>query len=230
MRWEEAYLRFELLDSCPLISTHQYPPLLRHPELSWFWLSNLADRCANTGYECNGYCYNALARRPPSNPFSTRSTDENSRVAIPRVSSTPCQLVVQPSAGPELKNTIEHQYFTVFRESIADQLSGYYDTAIWNCVVLQACHDESWARNLVIAIGALYKSLGREGSVRERKRHYLFALRNIWGSLSAIKRPYQRIWIRLWSSMRLDIDHFLLRVSRLISATKTTQSRKPNLA
>lgn len=128
-----------------------------------------------------------MARRPPSNPFSTRSTDENSRVAIPRVSSTPCQLIVQPSAGPKLKNTIEHQYFTVFRESIADQLSGYYDTAIWNCVVLQACHDESWARNLVIAIGALYKSLGREESVRERKRHYLFALQTYGEALVQLK-------------------------------------------
>ncbi|PMD55487.1 uncharacterized protein K444DRAFT_666717 [Hyaloscypha bicolor E] len=157
---------------------------------SSIWLCNVQDsthRCANTGYECNGYCYNALARRPPSNPFSTRSTDENSRVAIPRVSSTPCQLIVQPSAGPKLKNTIEHQYFTVFRESIADQLSGYYDTAIWNCVVLQACHDESWARNLVVAIGALYKSLGREESVRERKRHYLFALQTYGEALVQLK-------------------------------------------
>jgi hypothetical protein len=111
-----------------------------------------------------------LARKPPSNPVSTRSTGENTRVAIPRVSSIPCQLIVQPFAGPELKNTTEHQYFTVYQESIADQLSGYYDTSIWNCVVLQACHEEPWATNLVVAIGALYKYLGREESERERKK------------------------------------------------------------
>jgi hypothetical protein len=130
------------------------------------------------GFECIGN--NTLAQRPPSNPVSTSS------IAIPGISSTSCQIIIQPSAGPELKNTTEHQYFTVFRESIADQLSGYYDTSIWNYIVLQACHEEPWATNLVVAIGALYKYLGREESESERKSHCIFALQKYGEALKQL--------------------------------------------
>lgn len=217
----------------------------------------VCDRCASAGYECDGYWYNTLARRRPSNPVSTRSTGKNSRVAIPRMLSNPTfttmpplqndnlprqvalaqsdqsenmarssgiplplrnkeitqrsssslssigdevttvrvqqlpnssrrqpsapqtvpqprqttssqeeyahaipttsyQLVVQPSAGPKFKNTIEHQYFAIFLESTAAQLSGYHESSLWDRIVPQACHEEEWAMNAVIAIEALH--------------------------------------------------------------------------
>jgi hypothetical protein len=102
-------------------------------------------------------------------------------------SITNTELVVQPSPGPRFESPIEYRYFDVFRGSAAAQLSGYYQSSVWDRVILQCCHEEPWARNVVVAIGALHQNLntltalstqpqGSAESERERKSHYIFAL------------------------------------------------------
>jgi hypothetical protein len=108
------------------------------------------------------------------------------RVAIPRAKSLTnnTELIVQPSPGPRFESAIEHRCFLVFKESAASQLTGYYESSVWDCVILQACHEEQWAMNVVVAIGALHhhqvlssSPTGGPGEAeRERKSHYLFAL------------------------------------------------------
>ena len=157
----------------------------------------LLDRCASAGYECDGYCYNTLARRTPSNPFlPTGSNVKNLRVPIPRAKSLASpELIVQPSPGPRFESAIEHRCFLTFQESAAAQLSGYYQSLVWERVVLQACHEEEWARNLVVAIGALHHhqtltpshSVGPGEGDREKKSHYLFALQQYGTALEQLR-------------------------------------------
>ncbi|KAE9380654.1 hypothetical protein N431DRAFT_362604 [Stipitochalara longipes BDJ] len=159
----------------------------------------VCDRCASAGYECDGYCYNTLARRSQSNPFlPTGSNLKNLRVPIPRAKSiTGTELIVQPSVGPRFESAIEHRCFLTFQESAASQLSGYYQSLVWERVVLQACHEEQWARNVVVAIGALHhhqtlkSSPAQPGGLaegeRERKSHYLFALQQYGTALGQLR-------------------------------------------
>jgi hypothetical protein len=120
-------------------------------------------------------------------------------VPIPRAKSLPStNLIVQPSAGPKFDSPIEHRYFTVFQNSAAAQLSGYYVSSVWDRVILQACHEEQWARHLVVAIGALHQTLSTSTALakqsrgpadggRERKSHYIFALQKYGAALEQLR-------------------------------------------
>lgn len=90
---------------------------------------------------------------------------------------------------------MEHRCFLVFQENAASQLSGYYESSVWDRVVLQACHEEQWARKVVVAIGALHhhRTLSTEPArgpgerERERKSHYLFALQQYGTALGQLR-------------------------------------------
>ncbi|KAI1375205.1 hypothetical protein F4677DRAFT_455094 [Hypoxylon crocopeplum] len=53
----------------------------------------------------------------------------------------------------------EGQYFQLFRERTASELSGFFDSSFWTRSVLQECHSEEAIRHSVVALGALYKTL-----------------------------------------------------------------------
>ncbi|OTA94824.1 hypothetical protein M434DRAFT_394331 [Hypoxylon sp. CO27-5] len=53
----------------------------------------------------------------------------------------------------------EGQYFQLFRERTASELSGFFDSSFWTRSVLQECHSEQSIRHSVVALGALYKTL-----------------------------------------------------------------------
>ncbi|KAL2197407.1 hypothetical protein P885DRAFT_35265 [Corynascus similis CBS 632.67] len=53
----------------------------------------------------------------------------------------------------------EGQYFHLFREHTANELSGFFDSAFWTRSVLQECHSATAIRHAVVALGALYKTL-----------------------------------------------------------------------
>ncbi|KAI0133152.1 hypothetical protein F4776DRAFT_626239 [Hypoxylon sp. NC0597] len=56
-------------------------------------------------------------------------------------------------------NSREGQYFQLFRERTASELSGFFDSSFWTRSVLQECHSEESIRHSVVALGALYKTL-----------------------------------------------------------------------
>ncbi|KAI1098952.1 hypothetical protein F4804DRAFT_101518 [Jackrogersella minutella] len=56
-------------------------------------------------------------------------------------------------------NPTEGQYFQLFRERTAGELSGFFDSSFWTRSVLQECHSEEAIRHAVVALGALYKTL-----------------------------------------------------------------------
>ncbi|KAJ3565321.1 hypothetical protein NPX13_g7550 [Xylaria arbuscula] len=51
------------------------------------------------------------------------------------------------------------QYFQLFRDYTASELSGFFDFSFWTKRVLQECHSEDSIRHAVVALGALYKTL-----------------------------------------------------------------------
>lgn len=53
----------------------------------------------------------------------------------------------------------EHRYFKFFQSKTAAQLSGYFDTDIWERLILQACEHEEFARHGVLALSALNKTI-----------------------------------------------------------------------
>ncbi|GAW12552.1 hypothetical protein ANO14919_019220 [Xylariales sp. No.14919] len=53
----------------------------------------------------------------------------------------------------------EGQYFQLFRDYTASELSGFFDSSFWTRRVLQECHSEDSIRHAVVALGALYKTL-----------------------------------------------------------------------
>jgi len=55
----------------------------------------------------------------------------------------------------------EGQYFHLFREHTASELSGFFDSAFWTRSVLQECHSATAIRHAVVALGALYKTLDK---------------------------------------------------------------------
>ncbi|KAJ2979327.1 hypothetical protein NUW58_g7225 [Xylaria curta] len=63
----------------------------------------------------------------------------------------------QPSIIPF--DSREGQYFQLFRDYTASELSGFFDSSFWTRRVLQECHSEESIRHAVVALGALYKTL-----------------------------------------------------------------------
>ncbi|KAJ4306390.1 hypothetical protein N0V88_001190 [Collariella sp. IMI 366227] len=80
----------------------------------------------------------------------------NTPPATPRISSA-LTFLYHPSNLPFSDQ--EGQYFHLFREHTANELSGFFDSAFWTRSVLQECHAASAIRHAVVALGALYKTL-----------------------------------------------------------------------
>lgn len=91
-------------------------------------------------------------------------------------------IVRQPSVSLGLHDAIEHNYFDFFCNNTALDLSGYFDTDIWNRLVLQICSEEPFARQAVVAIGALTKStdvvadIVNPETLEAARSHYEYAL------------------------------------------------------
>ena len=105
---------------------------------------------------------------------------------------------IQPSSRPQFDSDIESQLFTVFQIKTVPELTGYFESSVWNRKVLQACHDQAYARYAVVAIGALWKALDitqtlsngyRQslGGHQEGKGLYAFALNEYGKALNLMK-------------------------------------------
>lgn len=82
------------------------------------------------------------------------------RTPCPSIPESPEHALIvlrQPSTIPF--DFHEGQYFQLFRDYTANELSGFFDTSFWTRRVLQECHSEDAIRHAVVALGALYKTL-----------------------------------------------------------------------
>jgi hypothetical protein len=56
---------------------------------------------------------------------------------------------------PLFNDKTEAHYFQVYCDRTAAKLGGYWDVGIWSRVILQASHQEQFARVTIVSIGAL---------------------------------------------------------------------------
>lgn len=84
------------------------------------------------------------------------------RTTPPLTPIAPQAVVMMMARSPSVNlpfSDQEGQYFQLFRERTASELSGFFDSAFWARSVLQECHSASAIRHAVVALGALYKTL-----------------------------------------------------------------------
>ncbi|KAI1501099.1 hypothetical protein F5X99DRAFT_212928 [Biscogniauxia marginata] len=89
-----------------------------------------------------------LVPRPPKKRLTPPHTPTETSLMIHQLTTLP----FDPQEG---------QYFQLFREHTASELSGFFDTSFWTRRVLQECHSEEAIRHSVVALGALYKTLDK---------------------------------------------------------------------
>jgi hypothetical protein len=56
---------------------------------------------------------------------------------------------------PLFHDKIKAHYFQVYCERTASKIGGYWETDIWSRLIIQACHQEPFARHAIVSIGAL---------------------------------------------------------------------------
>ena len=90
----------------------------------------------------------------------------------------------------------EHRYFLTFRDRTAMLLSEYFNSAVWNKLMLQLCHREAFIAHAIVAIGALDKTMesglgtgldGSPSSQRGSQWHHEFALQQYSKALSLMR-------------------------------------------
>lgn len=55
-------------------------------------------------------------------------------------------------------NEIEERYFRTFQTETAAELAGVFDSTFWDCLLLQTCLEEPFAKMVVMALAAMSKS------------------------------------------------------------------------
>ncbi|CZR55417.1 uncharacterized protein PAC_05304 [Phialocephala subalpina] len=185
------------------------------------------NRCKRFGTECEGYSdVSAPVRRKPAVilPWNKKSmllpkldrgreqpvvVHKSAGVSVwsyrghelDRHSNEPTFIYSQPSIDLLFQADSEYAYFTAFKERAAPELSGYFDTKVWNRTILQMCHQEDFARHAVIALGALHTTMemvqnadeppSTEKQRRLGQNHHQVALQYYGKALELLRRQPQ---------------------------------------
>ncbi|KAH8597650.1 hypothetical protein B0O99DRAFT_684959 [Bisporella sp. PMI_857] len=102
-------------------------------------------KCCNFGRKCEGYPADEDNTPPPSRPSSRTRT---------LISKTPQRIPSPILPSFTFTDDLEYNYFLIFRDQTAKELSGGFDPSLWDSLVIQAC-DNGSIRELASAIGAL---------------------------------------------------------------------------
>ena len=70
------------------------------------------------------------------------------------MSAVPTSIVRSPSLNL-FHEEREGNYFLLYCTTTAKKLGGYWDASIWERLILQACHEEPFARHAIVSIAAL---------------------------------------------------------------------------
>jgi hypothetical protein len=79
-------------------------------------------------------------------------------VALPERTER-CLPLIQPRIGPRFESDRDLRYFEIFRDVTAATLGGAFDSYIWGGIVPQACEQEPFILDAMIAIGALTRTV-----------------------------------------------------------------------
>jgi hypothetical protein len=105
-------------------------------------------------------------------------------------------VIHRPAATVNFLNEQEYRYFGMFRESMAPLLSSYFNSGLWDRLILQACESNPSIRQAIIAIAALNRTeeLARlpssNGAMRElssARANYKCALRQYGQAIQSMQ-------------------------------------------
>ena len=111
---------------------------------------------------------------------------------VPKVeylSKTVVPITATPSPGL-FANDQDFNYFKIYADTTAPNLSEYYDTPIWSTIVLQASEQEHFIKHAIIALGALNKSHEATASNKgvSGSPHYQVAFQHYGNSIQGIRK------------------------------------------
>ena len=114
---------------------------------------------------------------------------------VEHLSRTVVPLTATPSRG-SFANDQEFNYFKIYASRTAPDLAEYFDTSIWDTIVLQASEQEHFIKHAIIALGALTKSheattnnKGVPGRVLiSGSPHYQVAFQHYGNSIQGIRK------------------------------------------
>ncbi|KUJ06773.1 uncharacterized protein LY89DRAFT_726192 [Mollisia scopiformis] len=153
-------------------------------------------RCTKSGWDCEGFQV-FPKRTVPSQPLLPKSPVHIApkRVIPKRLESTDI-LLIEPSSHPRFHIQEERRYFNVFQTKTAPELTGFFESKIWNRLILRSCHDELYAWHAVVAIGALHRTLELSNDPNQDakaiKTHHTFALKQYGTALQYMRQVAQR--------------------------------------
>jgi hypothetical protein len=150
---------------------------------------------------------------PKSDDLS--STDQKLLTPFPRTGT-----YIQPSSSPRFDSDIERQHFMIFQTKTAPNLTGYFDTTVWNRKVLQICHDQAYARHAVVGLGALWKALDISQAPSNRYQHNVGGTQEAKALYAFALQQYEKA-LQLMTHIQTQEDPDRLR-NTLISALLTT--------
>lgn len=118
----------------------------------------------------------------------------NYRPLLPRTSDYSPVLRSQPPFALPFKSEEEQRYFRIFQDDTGPELSGGFNSSLWNQIILQACHEEPFVLDAIVAIAALSQSIGPtpaatdDGSFQDHAcKHYEFALQQYGKALRVMR-------------------------------------------
>lgn len=125
-------------------------------------------RCSKFGTACR---YAPLYDTPCRKPKPLHS---NTFVAIkPRLAA----LLIREPSNSIPGDESERRYFDLYREKLAYDLCGYFESPFWTHLIPQECHHEPAVRHAIFALSALYKaSASKIDALDSNNEHLDFAL------------------------------------------------------
>jgi len=100
-------------------------------------------------------------------------------IALPSQEPQLYSIIRPPQEILKFQNDTERQLFQQFKTQYAPEISGAFIIPFWNSLVLQACHDELFIRDLVIALSAfststrIFRTEGNNSAARAADHNYL---------------------------------------------------------
>ena len=117
-------------------------------------------RCTSTGRRCEGYVDPAPIKRR-----ALRTTQHGCSPGkfLPLYTSGPCSdFLDRPDEG---------RAFQYFQTRAVQVMSGYFEVAFWNELVLQVSHEEPAVRHALLALSSLYEAYDLQGTIELRNLH-----------------------------------------------------------
>ena len=139
------------------------------------------DRCLKYGYQCDGFDRNPHQQLVSNRPLAP--------CLVEGLKSAPILLSPLVAPGLSLQSQAEYQYFRTFQTETVAQLTGPFDSPLWERIVLQECSEQGFARDAVLAIAALHLSLGCSVKPCRRKTgHHVYAFSQFGKALHGMKQ------------------------------------------